>query len=101
MTGGVSPQAQPRGRVVVTGIGVVCAAGIGIDSVWDRLQSGPPAPSTFVAPPPTLLPYLPLAIVPLPVATVVLMAGCFAGAAWAIRMVGWWKRTTTASAGNS
>jgi 3-oxoacyl-[acyl-carrier-protein] synthase II len=54
MTVVVSTQNRPRGQVVVTGVGVVCAAGIGISAVWDRLrQSGPPAPSRFVAPPPT------------------------------------------------
>ena len=47
----------------------------------------------FVAPPPTLLPYLPLALIPLPAATVIFMTACVAGAVWAIRRLGlpiWW-----------
>lgn len=39
-------------RVVITGIGIVSAAGIGLDATWRQLESAPPRPVTFSGPPP-------------------------------------------------
>lgn len=47
----------------------------------------------FAAPPPTLLMYVPLTILPLPIATLLMEAACIVGAVWAIRRLGlplWW-----------
>ncbi len=47
----------------------------------------------FVAPPPTLLPYVPLTLIPLGVATVAFIGTCLGAAVWAIRRLGlplWW-----------
>jgi 3-oxoacyl-(acyl-carrier-protein) synthase len=40
-------------RVVVTGVGVVSAAGCGIETVWNRLRSDPPVPDLHRGPAPT------------------------------------------------
>jgi len=48
---------------------------------------------SFAAPPPTLLLYLPVTLMPLPLATVVMMSAGVLGAAWAIRRLHlplWW-----------
>jgi hypothetical protein len=47
----------------------------------------------FAAPPPTLLMYVPLAFLPLPLATILMFGACIGGAIWAIRRLGiplWW-----------
>ena len=47
----------------------------------------------FAAPPPTLVLYVPVSLLPLPIATVLMMSAGVLGAAWAIRRLGlplWW-----------
>lgn len=39
-------------RVVISGVGTVNAAGLGIDAVWQRLRADPPRPCRFTGPPP-------------------------------------------------
>ncbi len=40
-------------RVAITGIGMLNAAGAGIDAIWERLRSDPPRPVEFAGAPPT------------------------------------------------
>lgn len=42
-----------RRRVAVTGVGLVSAAGCGIEAVWNRLRSAPPRPELHTGPAPT------------------------------------------------
>ena len=52
-----------------------------------------PALLPFAGPPPTLLLYVPVTLMPLPLATIVMMSAGVLGAAWAIRRLGlplWW-----------
>jgi 3-oxoacyl-[acyl-carrier-protein] synthase II len=49
---GTAPDGIAR-RVVITGVGIVSAAGIGLDDTWRQLASAPPRPLLFTGPPPT------------------------------------------------
>lgn len=48
-----SSAAAPVRRVVVSGVGIVSAAGIGIGPTWERLRTGPPTVTWFHGPPTT------------------------------------------------
>jgi 3-oxoacyl-(acyl-carrier-protein) synthase len=39
-------------RVVISGVGAICAAGVGIEEIWQRLLRSPPVATPFAGPPP-------------------------------------------------
>lgn len=46
------PRRADSSRVVITGAGIISAAGLGVDATWRRLTSNPPRPVTCSGPPP-------------------------------------------------
>ena len=46
------PPGRPAERAVISGVGLICAAGVGVSASWDAMQRGAPEPHLYEGPPP-------------------------------------------------